>query len=285
MFGLMAPNPAQLEPEQRQRYMEAYCGLCKTLGKRHGQLARAGLAYDLAFLVMLLDSLEEPEQVKGRNRCIRHPLKVHAWRHSCWTDYAADMNVALMYHKCLDDWRDEGNRGAKGYADLLEPRCREVQQRWPEQCALTETCLRELAALEAQNSGDVDGACDSFGRLMAGLFAAPGGFFEPELRSFGMGLGRFIYLMDAVLDEEQDTKKKRWNPVARFREQRGGFDERAALELCIGEAAAAFERLPLEEDLDLLRNILYSGVWTQYTAKQSKLVERAQKQKNGQEKR
>lgn len=266
----MAPNSTQLEPEQRQRYMEAYCGLCRTLGRRHGQLARAGLTYDLAFLVLLLDSLGEPEQVQGRSRCIRHPLKVHAWRRSRWTDYAADMNVALMYHKCLDDWRDDKNRGAKGYARLLEPRCREVQQRWPEQCAGIEACLRELGALEAENSGNLDAACASFGRLTAELFAAPGGFFEPELRRLGDGLGRFIYLMDAVLDQESDAKKGRWNPVTRFRAQRGAFDERAALELCIGEAAAAFERLPLEQDLDLLRNILYSGVWTQWAAKKGK---------------
>lgn len=270
MFGVVAPNSAALSPEQRAHYQEVYCGLCRTIGARHGQLARAGLAYDLAFLVLLLDALEEPEQTGGRERCIRHPIKVHPWQSSRWTDYAADMNVALMYHKCLDDWRDEGKRGAKGYAKVLAPRYLTIQQRWPEQCALTETCLRELAGLEAEDSGNLDAACDSFGRLMAGLFAAPGGFFEPELRAFGMGLGRFIYLMDAVLDEEQDVKKGRWNPVARFRAQRGGFEERTALELCIGDAAAAFERLPLEQDLELLRNILYSGVWTKYTAKQGK---------------
>lgn len=278
MFGVVAPNPAQLEPEQRRRYMEAYCGLCKTLGKRHGQLARAGLAYDLAFLVLVLDSLEEPDQDRGENRCIRHPLKAHPWRHSRWTDYAADMNVALLYHKCLDDWRDEGNRGARGYADLLERRYRAVQERWPEQCRGTEDCLRELGALEEAGSGDLDAACDSFGRLTALLFAAPGGFFAPELERLGLGLGRFIYLMDAVLDQEQDAKKGRWNPVARFREERGSFDELAALELCIGDAAAALERLPLEQDLDLLRNILYSGVWTRYREQARRQVERRKKQ-------
>ena len=35
------------------------------------------------------------------------------------------------------------------------------------------------------------------------------------------------------------------------------------------DCALAFERLPLEQDLDLLRNILYSGVWTKWiSAKQ-----------------
>jgi hypothetical protein len=58
--------------------------------------------------------------------------------------------------------------------------------------------------------------------------------------------------------------------VTRFREEHGSFQERPALELLICDAAAAFERLPLEQDLDLLRNILYSGVWSQWVARERK---------------
>ena len=35
----------------------------------------------------------------------------------------------------------------------------------------------------------------------------------------------------------------------------------------------AFEQLPLVEDLSILRNILYSGVWTKYQAIQRKRAE------------
>ena len=35
--------------------------------------------------------------------------------------------------------------------------------------------------------------------------------------------------------------------------------------MLIAEGAQSFEVLPLEQDLDLLRNILYSGVWQRYT--------------------
>ena len=34
----------------------------------------------------------------------------------------------------------------------------------------------------------------------------------------------------------------------------------------LGEAAEAFEALPLEKDLNLMRNILYSGIWQRYNA-------------------
>ena len=39
------------------------------------------------------------------------------------------------------------------------------------------------------------------------------------------------------------------------------------MEVMIGEATAVFETLPLEKDLDLLRNVLYSGVWQRYEAR------------------
>ena len=39
---------------------------------------------------------------------------------------------------------------------------------------------------------------------------------------------------------------------------------RDTLELLLGDASAAFEKLPLIQDEAILRNILYSGVWQGY---------------------
>ena len=39
----------------------------------------------------------------------------------------------------------------------------------------------------------------------------------------------------------------------------------------MAEAAKAFEFLPLEKDLDLMRNVIYSGVWQRYTLKTEKV--------------
>ena len=41
--------------------------------------------------------------------------------------------------------------------------------------------------------------------------------------------------------------------------------------MCIRDSCArSFERLPCVEDVDLLRNILYSGVWLKYNCKHAK---------------
>ena len=45
---------------------------------------------------------------------------------------------------------------------------------------------------------------------------------------------------------------------------------RDIFELLLARCARSFERLPCVEDADLLRNILYSGVWLKYNCKQAK---------------
>ncbi len=45
---------------------------------------------------------------------------------------------------------------------------------------------------------------------------------------------------------------------------------REIFELLLAHCAQSFERLPCVEDADLLRNILYSGVWLKYNCKNAK---------------
>lgn len=265
MFGYVVPDEANLKPGERQRYQAAYCGLCRAIGKRHGQSARMALTYDMTFLVLLLESLYEPETGTGENRCPPHPVKPRAWSRSSVTDYAADMNVALAYYNCLDDWQDDRNLLKLAAAKALESRYFAIRDRWPAQCQAIERELKALSALEQSESADLDAACQGFGRLMGELFVLCDDRWSDDLRELGNKLGQFIYLMDAVLDRASDEKHHRYNPVSAFEGQYGSFDHFPALTMLIGDGALAFERLPLEQDLPLLRNILYSGVWVRYS--------------------
>jgi hypothetical protein len=44
------------------RYQAYYCGLCRTLKERYGDLGRLTLSNDMTFLLILLSSLYEPEE-------------------------------------------------------------------------------------------------------------------------------------------------------------------------------------------------------------------------------
>ena len=125
-----------------------------------------------------------------------------------------------------------------------------------------------LAEIEKSAEISPDDAANCFGRLMGELFAVePDAQWQPHFRRFGECLGRFIYMMDACVDLEKDRKRGNFNPLNAVAGE-DLTDERktAILKLLIGECAAEFEKLPLLQDVDILRNILYSGVWSRYAA-------------------
>ena len=111
---------------------------------------------------------------------------------------------------------------------------------------------------------------------LAELFDYKQDHWSPELRSIGFHLGKHIYLLDAYDDLDRDLKKGAYNPL-RSLHQLPGYEEemREIFELLLANCARSFERLPCVEDVDLLRNILYSGVWLKYNCKHAKNPPRA----------
>ena len=107
MFGYVQANINTLNEDEKARYRQFYCGLCHTLGQRHSELSRFGLTYDMTFLAILLSSLYEPVEEKKDSSCIVHPVKKHSFIQNRYIDYVADMTVALVYFKCIDDWNDD----------------------------------------------------------------------------------------------------------------------------------------------------------------------------------
>ncbi len=262
MFGFVQANLSDLSEEETRRYRAAYCGLCRTLGERHGVTSRLSLSYDLTFLALLLSSLYEPEETCGECRCVAHPCKKHQYVINECTEYAADMTVALTYYKCLDDWNDEKNVSKKCYASSLKKQYGKVKAAWPEQCELIEACINELSVIEREQPDDPDAAAKCFGRLMEGIFLYRRDRWEEHLRKLGYGLGQYIYLADAAVDLEEDKKKNNYNPLKAL--STTPEELRPTLMMVLGDASHAFEMLPLVQDAHLLRNILYSGIWIKY---------------------
>ena len=262
MFGYVRPNLTDMSLEAQQRYRSHYCGLCHAIGARHGSLARMALTFDLAYLTIFLGSLYEPEETAGEARCVPHPVKAHAWVRSHITDYAADLTIALTWHKLRDDWQDDCNVAAKAASAALKTAYRKVKAAWPRQCEAIERTLAELSEVEKRCDPSPDAAARCFGELMAELFVMQEDYWANALRAFGYSLGRYIYLLDATCDYDKDVRKGSYNPVLLM--EKKPEDMRDTLELLLGDASAAFEKLPLIQDEEILRNILYSGVWQGY---------------------
>ena len=269
MFGYIHPVMSVLSDEQKLRYRSFYCGVCHALSDQYGQIRRLSLSNDMTFLAVLLSSLYEPEARLTRSRCAVHPLKSHAYLSSQMISYAADMNTLLFYYKCVDQRMDDHSLPGKAGEAFYRCAAEKVRSLWPAQAEEVQHALDELWQEEAKPSPDPDRLCNLSGKMLGAVFVPkPEDLWSSVLRSVGTGLGRFIYWMDAWEDYDEDLEKDRYNPLTSWHD-RPDYEDfcRETLEMLIAEASESFEILPLEQDLDLLRNVIYSGVWQRYLLK------------------
>ncbi len=264
MFGYVTANLKELSKEENRRYNAVYCGICRRIRVQSGHITRLGLSYDMAFLALLLMSLYEPEENGGDRACLLHPVKPKPWVDNPYVQYAADMNVALAYYNFLDDWQDDGKRGARTMADLFSRHLPQIEQRYPRQCGAIRSCIARLSELEKAGCPNPDEPAACFGQLMGELLTYKEDLWAEDLRQMGQALGRFIYLLDAALDYDKDAKKGKYNPYLAMGTGKDWPRWEEYLVLTMGRCTAYFEKLPLVQDKALLDNILYSGVWTNY---------------------
>ena len=270
MFGYVTASWKELTQPQRERYGAVYCGICREIRERASSAARMSLSYDMAFLALLLMSLYEPEEESGKKACNRHSIKPRPWVDNEYIRYAADMNVALSYYNCLDDWQDDGKRSAKLLADKLAPFQQDLEKRWPQQCAAIQTCISRLSQLEKENCPNPDEPAACFGELMARILVYREDMWAKDLGQMGFSLGRFIYLLDAAVDYDRDKRKGKYNPYLAMGMDKDEKRWEEYLVLAMGRCTESYEKLPLVQDKALLDNILYSGVWVNYRGKSKK---------------
>lgn len=281
MFGYIAPRMEQMEKDRQQRYRSVYCGVCRALGDLSGQSGRLMLSHDMTFLAMLLSSLDEPPEEESRYRCVLHPAKERITIRSRAVEYAAAMNLLLADLKCEDQIRDEHSKRAKKERERLAPAVGKIRNAWPAQARGAEQALEALWAEETAEKPNPDLLGNLSGRMLGAVFAPDwiSEYWQGPLRSLGEGLGRFVYWMDAWDDRERDRKKGLYNPLSSLPEEEKSEEEiQRMLEMMIGEACVYFEALPLERDLDILRNVLYSGVWQRFEAMRKMNEEKVKKQ-------
>ncbi|MDO5572669.1 MAG: DUF5685 family protein [bacterium] len=268
MFGYIVTNKKEMKPEDVKRYQAFYCGLCRALKERYGKAGQVTLNYDMTFLTILLNALYEPDYRQERHACIMHPAKMHDMYMNEITDYAADMGILLSYYNLMDDWKDDRNAKSKALAKLLEQHYGDLKNQYPRQVRAVEDYVRELTVCETEGDFSLDRAAGLTGTMMAEIMLWKEDVWEKDLRRIGFFLGKFIYLMDAYEDVIADCKSGSYNPWKQYYHNESGekFNRRVEdiLNLMMAEAAKAFEKLPIIQDADILRNILYAGSWNKF---------------------
>lgn len=267
MFGYVSVNKPELKVKEFERYQAYYCGLCKSLKKGHGRRGQLTLNYDMTFLTILLTGLYEPDTKEKMERCLVHPFHKHKTQTNAYSDYAADMNIALTYYKFLDDWQDDRSKKAWFGIRLYKKRFEKVKLSYPRQCEAIRNSIDKLTKYEKARSSRLDEVAGCFGTMMEEIFVYKPDEWEEHLRKMGFFLGKYIYLLDAYEDLQKDQEKGRYNPYLELCKSTAYESEcREILTMMMAECAKEFEVLPIIEDAGLLKNIIYSGVWTRYEA-------------------
>lgn len=276
MFGYIIINKAEMKFKEFDVYHSFYCGICRDLKRKYGICGQLSLSYDMTFLAILLTGLYEPETCLGRCKCIAHPFESHETRTNVFTEYAADMNVLFAHYKCQDDWKDEKKVWKLFYGRLLEGRARGLGKAYEDKIRAINLLMQDFSDAEKSPDADIDRLAGLFGRVMAEIVAFRKDEWEENLRRLGFFLGKFIYICDAYEDVETDRKKGTPNPLKHMYEKPDFEEEsKTILMMMMSECCKEFEKLPILENVEILRNILYSGVWGRYEAVREKRLQQA----------
>ena len=274
MFGYVTANEPELKVREYQEYKAYYCGLCHVLKKKYGFVGQMTLTYDMTFLIMLLTSLYECEPRAEEHRCKVHPVRKQKMLINKFTEYGADMNMLLTYHHLMDDWKDEGSRAGCVGAGLLRGTYRKLKKKYPKKSRAMAYWLHRLHQLETENEKSIDRVAGCFGKIMETILVYQKDIWEDSLKRLGFFLGKFIYIMDAFDDVEKDIESGSYNPLKeQFGHENFTQDCNFMLNLMMAECTIEFEKLPCIQDAQILRNILYAGVWKKFD---KKAQERAQ---------
>jgi hypothetical protein len=277
MLGYVVPDKPELKMREFELYSGYYCGICKSVKHRYGQIPRMVLNYDFVFLALVLSALCPPMEKIKQERCPIHPLKKRTVVYNePAVDYAADMMLLLTYFKLMDDRQDEGGLKPTVGLAILKPTYKKLMKNYNEKGIMIQRKLNELTSLEEQECASLDRAAESFAKLMEEVFAAEtlvddSGTLE-LLRRIGYHTGKWIYLIDAFDDLEENAKSGSYNPLLlqwdyqaeqeEMSDFRKRIHERVEFNLLfyLAELSKAWDRLSIARNHGLVDNIIYSGL-------------------------
>ena len=313
MLGYVKIDKGELKVREYEVYTGYYCGVCKSIGRRYGQLPRMVLSYDAAFLAILLASLSDESDTPVQEHCIAHPVKKKKTviRNRA-IDYAGDVMLILAWYKLADDAADEGKVYAKPVMLMMKRIFRRLNSLYPELCSSVKCHLSALSALEREKCASIDMAAEAFSKIMEDIFteglqavygseppqqtspgadrsdpgisgasgmqnrpcgfASPGSNTRELLARAGYHLGKWVYMIDAVDDIEENIESGAYNPLLfRFKfdaanETADEFRARIEPDLrfnlyhYLAMLSRCTDSLDIRKNAGIIENVIYFGL-------------------------
>jgi hypothetical protein len=178
----------------------------------------------------------------------------------------------LIYGKCIDDINDEkGMKRLKARFTKLFARGmrKKALKSYAELDEKINSALSRLSDTEKERLSSVDIPADHFGDLLSDILSfGLEGADEKITKSIGKHIGRWIYIIDAADDLEDDLEKGRFNPFACLygdepmtEEQKRDVATSLKLELLAAEPAFDLIDFDGMSDIEgIIKNIIYRGM-------------------------
>lgn len=280
MFGYVTPCKMELKIKDFEMFKAYYCGLCKSIKVNYGNFPRISLNYDMTFLAILLDSLNDNKTFFNKRNCVVHPLKKKiVIENNKAIDYAAFCNVILFYFKLLDDVNDEKSTKSKLYSSLFRNYLKKIPKDLHVNVEFIKSNLENLYLLEkTKEFNNLDEISHPFSEITAHILSSyvhnnSDTKLKESIYNLGYNLGKWIYIIDAFDDLNKDIKENKFNPfiVIYQKENKNSnkfnlieekYKERAnfTLSTCGRYCLNYLNKLPLKKNEDILFNILQFGL-------------------------
>ena len=277
MFGYVKPDKPELKIKDYETYKAVYCTLCKTLGKEYGLLARFLLTYDAAFYAIFRKTLfQSKADCAHRGVCRFNPLKKCNYTDiDSYLKDAAALTVIMFYYKVLDNIHD-GKFVKKLLSRLVYPyikmKFNKAVKNYSKYDSIIKASIERQASVENEKTQSIDEAAHPTAVSLQKIFS-DGIEDETQRRvaeRVGYCLGRWVYLIDAFDDLEDDIKTGSYNPFAQkykldksYLTQKNTDAENgiiASIRLTANETGLALELLDKNCYRPLIENIVFEGM-------------------------
>ncbi len=273
MFGYVTPCKMELKIKDYEKFKAYYCGLCHSIKNNIGNVPRMALNYDMTFLAILLDSLNNVDPIYTKRKCAVHAFKgkVVIKNNPC-LDYAAFCNTTLSYYKFLDNVNDDNSIKGKVFSLLFKNYLKKAPEDFKKYIAHIEDVLTKLYTLEANAKGaSIDSLAHHFADLTGFILSS---YKEDDNKEplywLGYNLGKWIYIIDAFDDLKDDMSHQKFNAVNFcFNKDNLSYEEFSKqieqridfiLGTCASQCVSFLNNLQIKKNEDLLYNILQYGL-------------------------
>ena len=287
MFGYVRPFKGEMLVKEYDAYKGVYCQVCKALGEYYGALARLTLTYDCTFYALLALNQRDSAVRAVKKRCTCNPMKKctyvcpandDAYAAECFQKAAA-LCVIMTAHKLKDNIADENfvkGVGARFLYMLSRRAYKKAAGDFPWMADAVTAMMEAQYAAEHAEKISLDACSAPTAELLEKLCEELGNTESEKmvLRQVGYFLGRWVYIMDAADDLQDDLKKNGFNPFVHklglleqtgkelTEEQRKAADEEcnAVLNGSLARLCPAVNLLPEGKFSGIIGNVINLGL-------------------------